>query len=179
MPTSDSFCAGLHQPFSRYPADKRFPAGKLGLLCECAPLAFLVEQAGGMATNGYERILDISPEVGLPQTPSCAARACDEIYQKSERALRVNRVCACVRVCVCEMCESIGVSRTIVRTPPSADHFGNTSHLFGLPTGRVASRVVLLLSKVVGGRSGSRSCSRRVTSQEVAILECSSAHPPV
>eukprot|EP00037_Helgoeca_nana_P008264 m.73667 g.73667 ORF g.73667 m.73667 type:complete len:360 (+) comp18827_c0_seq1:430-1509(+) len=51
-------CGGIFM----YPADKRFPAGKLGLLCECAPLAFLVEQAGGMATNGYERILDISPE---------------------------------------------------------------------------------------------------------------------
>jgi hypothetical protein len=116
MPTSDSFCAGLHQPFSRYPADKRFPAGKLGLLCECAPLAFLVEQAGGMATNGYERILDISPEVGLPQTPSCAARACDEIYQKSERALRVNRVCACVRVCVCACAKCANQSESHARS---------------------------------------------------------------
>eukprot|EP00038_Savillea_parva_P007268 m.168941 g.168941 ORF g.168941 m.168941 type:complete len:361 (+) comp13028_c0_seq1:487-1569(+) len=51
-------CGGIFM----YPADKRFPSGKLRLLCECAPLAFLVEQAGGMATNGYERILDVSPK---------------------------------------------------------------------------------------------------------------------
>ncbi len=45
-----------------YPADKKDPAkprGKLRLLCEAAPLAFVVEQAGGAATNGSQRILDI------------------------------------------------------------------------------------------------------------------------
>ena len=45
-----------------YPADKRDPAkprGKLRLLCEAAPLSFVVEQAGGAATDGKERILDI------------------------------------------------------------------------------------------------------------------------
>lgn len=45
-----------------YPADKRDPAkprGKLRLLCEAAPLAFVVEQAGGAATDGKDRILDI------------------------------------------------------------------------------------------------------------------------
>ena len=48
-----------------YPADKRDPAkprGKLRLLCEAAPLAFVVEQAGGAATDGKTRILDIKPE---------------------------------------------------------------------------------------------------------------------
>ena len=45
-----------------YPADKRDPAkprGKLRLLCEASPLAFVVEQAGGAATDGKDRILDI------------------------------------------------------------------------------------------------------------------------
>ena len=45
-----------------YPADKRDPAkprGKLRLLCEAAPLAFIVEQAGGAATDGKDKILDI------------------------------------------------------------------------------------------------------------------------
>lgn len=37
------------------------PEGKLRLLCEASPLAFVVEQAGGMATNGATRILDIVP----------------------------------------------------------------------------------------------------------------------
>ncbi len=48
-----------------YPADKRDPAkprGKLRLLCEAAPLAFVVEQAGGAATDGKTRILDIKPQ---------------------------------------------------------------------------------------------------------------------
>jgi len=46
-----------------YPADGREPGkpGKLRLLYEANPMGFLVEQAGGMATNGHERILDIQP----------------------------------------------------------------------------------------------------------------------
>jgi fructose-1,6-bisphosphatase I len=45
-----------------YPADRQDPHkphGKLRLLCEAAPLAFIVEQAGGAATDGKQRILDI------------------------------------------------------------------------------------------------------------------------
>lgn len=45
-----------------YPADSQDPHkphGKLRLLCEAAPLAFIVEQAGGAATDGKQRILDI------------------------------------------------------------------------------------------------------------------------
>ena len=44
-----------------YPNDKENPNGKLRLVYECNPLAMLVEQAGGLATNGKERILDIQP----------------------------------------------------------------------------------------------------------------------
>jgi fructose-1,6-bisphosphatase I len=47
-----------------YPADSRDPKkrrGKLRLMCEAAPLAMVVEEAGGMATDGKTRILDIEP----------------------------------------------------------------------------------------------------------------------
>ncbi len=44
-----------------YPANARSPRGKLRLLYECNPLAFVAEQAGGAATDGTGRIMDISP----------------------------------------------------------------------------------------------------------------------
>jgi fructose-1,6-bisphosphatase I len=45
-----------------YPADSRTGAGKLRLLYECNPLAFIAETAGGAATTGREPVLDIVPE---------------------------------------------------------------------------------------------------------------------
>ncbi|MBE0573190.1 MAG: class 1 fructose-bisphosphatase [Ignavibacteriaceae bacterium] len=45
-----------------YPADSRNPYGKLRLQYECNPMAFIVEQAGGRASNGKMRILEIQPE---------------------------------------------------------------------------------------------------------------------
>lgn len=42
-----------------YPGNMKFPNGKLRMLYECNPVAFLAEQAGGKASNGFERILDI------------------------------------------------------------------------------------------------------------------------
>ena len=44
-----------------YPANVKSPQGKLRLLYEASPLAFVVEQAGGAATDGSRRILDIHP----------------------------------------------------------------------------------------------------------------------
>jgi fructose-1,6-bisphosphatase I len=44
-----------------YPANTKSPKGKLRLLYECNPMAFVVEEAGGMATDGKQRILDIVP----------------------------------------------------------------------------------------------------------------------
>ena len=44
-----------------YPATKKNPNGKLRLLYEANPLAFICEQAGGVATNGVHRILDVEP----------------------------------------------------------------------------------------------------------------------
>lgn len=45
-----------------YPATQGSPNGKLRLLYECNPMAFIVEQAGGIASTGYQRIMDIQPE---------------------------------------------------------------------------------------------------------------------
>jgi fructose-1,6-bisphosphatase I len=55
-----------------YPADTidpNKPQGKLRLLYEAAPLAFLAEQAGGYASNGRMSILDIQPETLHQRTP--------------------------------------------------------------------------------------------------------------
>ena len=45
-----------------YPTTDSHPTGRLRLLYECNPLAFIVEQAGGIATDGKNRILDIQPK---------------------------------------------------------------------------------------------------------------------
>ncbi len=52
-----------------YPANKRNKRGKLRLLYEGNPLAFIVEQAGGAATDGTQRILDIQPTELHQRTP--------------------------------------------------------------------------------------------------------------
>jgi fructose-1,6-bisphosphatase I len=64
-----SMVADVHRILNRggifmYPADAREPdkPGKLRLMYEANPMAFIVEQAGGAATNGRQRILDIQPE---------------------------------------------------------------------------------------------------------------------
>ena len=44
-----------------YPEGTTAPKGKLRLLYECNPIAFITEQAGGMCTNGTERILNLKP----------------------------------------------------------------------------------------------------------------------
>ena len=44
-----------------YPANAKNTNGKLRLLYECNPLAFICEQAGGLAIDGHQRILDIQP----------------------------------------------------------------------------------------------------------------------
>jgi fructose-1,6-bisphosphatase I len=48
-----------------YPADSKDPKkphGKLRLMCEASPLAFVAKEAGGYASNGEKPILDIEPE---------------------------------------------------------------------------------------------------------------------
>ena len=45
-----------------YPGDRRNAKGKLRLCYECNPMSFIVEAAGGRATDGKERILEKKPE---------------------------------------------------------------------------------------------------------------------
>ncbi|MDR2339442.1 MAG: class 1 fructose-bisphosphatase [Deltaproteobacteria bacterium] len=55
-----------------YPADTKDPKkpqGKLRLMCEANPLAYIIEQAGGLATTGRERIMDIEPKHIHQRTP--------------------------------------------------------------------------------------------------------------
>jgi fructose-1,6-bisphosphatase I len=52
-----------------YPGDSKNKQGKLRLLYEASPMAFIAEQAGGSATDGMQRILDISPVELHQRTP--------------------------------------------------------------------------------------------------------------
>ena len=52
-----------------YPATTKSPNGKLRLLYEANPLAMIAEQAGGMATEGHVRILDLKPTELHQRTP--------------------------------------------------------------------------------------------------------------
>ncbi len=52
-----------------YPADTKSPQGKLRLLYEAAPMGMICEQAGGRASDGRNRILDLTPETLHQRTP--------------------------------------------------------------------------------------------------------------
>jgi fructose-1,6-bisphosphatase I len=52
-----------------YPASKKSPEGKLRLLYEAFPMAFVVEKAGGKATRGDGRIMDIQPSTLHQRVP--------------------------------------------------------------------------------------------------------------
>jgi fructose-1,6-bisphosphatase I len=52
-----------------YPPIPKAPSGKLRLMYECYPLAFIAEQAGGRASDGYRDILDIEPQSLHQRTP--------------------------------------------------------------------------------------------------------------
>lgn len=70
-----SMVADLHRNLLKggifiYPMTAKKPEGKLRLLYECVPMAFIVEQAGGRAMDGYgKRILDLVPEKLHQRTP--------------------------------------------------------------------------------------------------------------
>lgn len=71
-----SLVAETHRILTRggiflYPGDARngYEMGRLRYVYECAPIALLIEQAGGRATDGRERILDIEPETLHARTP--------------------------------------------------------------------------------------------------------------
>ncbi|MCH8186605.1 MAG: fructose-1,6-bisphosphatase, partial [Chloroflexi bacterium] len=52
-----------------YPADRNRPDGRLRLMYEANPLGFVAEQAGGAASTGRQRIMDIMPEKLHQRTP--------------------------------------------------------------------------------------------------------------
>ena len=71
-----------------YPRDDRDPgkAGKLRLLYEANPMSFIVEQAGGVSSTGYERILDMQP-TGLHQRVPVILGSKNEV----ERVVRYHK----------------------------------------------------------------------------------------
>ncbi|HCC71461.1 MAG TPA: fructose-bisphosphatase class I, partial [Bacteroidales bacterium] len=52
-----------------YPSSEIYPNGKLRLVYECNPIAFIAEQSGGIASDGTKRILEIKPESLHQKTP--------------------------------------------------------------------------------------------------------------
>jgi fructose-1,6-bisphosphatase I len=52
-----------------YPPTASYAAGKLRLMYEANPIAFIAEQAGGLASDGQRRILDIPPDSLHQRTP--------------------------------------------------------------------------------------------------------------
>jgi fructose-1,6-bisphosphatase I len=69
-----SLVADVHRNLLRggvfcYPGESQRPQGKIRLLYEASPLAFLIEQAGGYASTGYGRILDITPDTLHQRVP--------------------------------------------------------------------------------------------------------------
>jgi len=73
-----------------YPSDSRNPNGKLRLQYECNPMAFILEQAGGRATNGKQRILEVKPDTLHQRVPIFIGSEHDvlmvEKFMKKEKA---------------------------------------------------------------------------------------------
>jgi fructose-1,6-bisphosphatase I len=77
-----------------YPGDRKNPNGKLRLLYEAAPLAFIAEQAGGKASTGYQRILDVQPtdlHQRVPLIIGCSedVRDAEQFLRREEAARRI------------------------------------------------------------------------------------------
>ncbi|WP_314187232.1 class 1 fructose-bisphosphatase [Aggregatibacter kilianii] len=69
-----------------YPSATNYPNGKLRLLYEGNPMAFLAEQAGGVASDGYNRILDIQPTALHQRVPLFIGSK--EMVKKAEQLMR-------------------------------------------------------------------------------------------
>jgi len=70
-----------------YPSTAKSPEGKLRLLYECNPLAFIIEQAGGKASDGIRRILDIAPTALHQRTPLFIGSL--DMVNKAEEMMKV------------------------------------------------------------------------------------------
>ena len=69
-----------------YPSTAKSPQGKLRLLYECNPMAFIIEQAGGKASNGEQRILDIEPTKLHERVPFFCGS--EKMVEKAEHFIR-------------------------------------------------------------------------------------------
>jgi len=72
-----------------YPADTKNVDGKLRLLYEAAPMAFILEQAGGKAVTGFSRVMDIPPVAVHQRVPIILGseedvEECQKYYEKSD-----------------------------------------------------------------------------------------------
>jgi fructose-1,6-bisphosphatase I len=79
-----------------YPGDLKNPRGKLRVLYEAAPLAWITEEAGGLASDGERRILDLVPEQLHERTPVFMGspqdvRECETFVQGRNPAITVER----------------------------------------------------------------------------------------
>ncbi len=72
-----------------YPTSSRTPNGKLRLLYECNPMAFIVEQAGGKASDGFNRIMEIDPKELHQRVPFfCGSK---NMVEKAEEFMSNNK----------------------------------------------------------------------------------------
>lgn len=71
-----------------YPGDAKNPKGKLRLVYEAAPLGYVAEQAGGTASNGSARILDLQPEAVHERTPLIVGNT--DAVERIEEILQAN-----------------------------------------------------------------------------------------
>ncbi len=90
-----SLVADFHRNLLRggvfcYPAESERPNGKLRLLYEAAPLAYLIEQAGGYASDGHGPILDIEPETIHQRVPLFIGNR--NLVEKVEHYIRIEEV---------------------------------------------------------------------------------------
>ena len=71
-----------------YPTSSNAPNGKLRLLYECNPMAFIAEQAGGKASDGFTEFMDIDPTELHQRVPFfCGSR---EMVEKAEEFMAVK-----------------------------------------------------------------------------------------
>lgn len=71
-----------------YPTGTTSPKGKLRLLYECNPMAFIAEQAGGRCTDGYNRILELQPVELHERVPFFCGNK--KMVEKAEEFLKYN-----------------------------------------------------------------------------------------
>lgn len=73
-----------------YPSYANAPHGKLRLLYECNPMSFLAEQAGGKATDGFQRIMEIEPTELHQRVPFFCGSI--KMVEKAEEFMRMDAI---------------------------------------------------------------------------------------